>query len=193
MGKQVNDTMILDKSGEKVPYQLDSTFYLYGYNGDSIKGFRCKRLDLPAGGYNQFFFYEKILFKTSDLQVNELSSLDILEYSTTFECYKEPKGSAFFLTDSSECYTVGLSEQKKQLPAITIYPNPASGYTSITTNQNNPIAELSLYDATGKLVLKKEKVGPAIQLQLPEFRPGIYYLCLLFQNKSTATQKLMIH
>lgn len=199
MNKLPNDTMLLEwnQKGQNgridtVRLIIDSTFHISDIKGDSLKVFACTRIDM-FGDRIKLFFYEKLLYTTYTIDINELPHPVYTGFSTSFACYREPNGYSFLMIDSSECNTVGLFEAREQQRNITIYPNPANNEITITTlDKSNPFAQISLNDITGKLILNDTTVGTDTQLQLPTLTAGVYIVTIQFENKTTATRKLII-
>jgi len=86
---------------------------------------------------------------------------------------------------------------EKQNHTITLSPNPAGNYTSISIEANSGKYYLSLYDITGVLLAKqpvlissqgKEK----IELPLGSFSPGCYLLSLANDTQILGKTKLII-
>ena len=73
-------------------------------------------------------------------------------------------------------YTVceGIKEQQAA-NAITIYPNPAHDYFTISRSDVKDIAQIQIYDAIGKLVFENNSfTGESISAK--QFIPGVYLL-----------------
>ncbi len=50
---------------------------------------------------------------------------------------------------------IGIEELSKNNNNISVYPNPATDFITIDWNSNVNIKELSIYNISGKLVLRK--------------------------------------
>jgi hypothetical protein len=200
MSKLPNDTMLLEwnQKGQNgmidtVRLIIDSTFHISDIKGDTLKVFACTRMDVFGDGI-KLFFYEKLLYTTYAIDINELPHPVYTGFSTSFACYREPNGYSFLMIDSSECNTVGLFEAHEQQRNILIYPNPANNKITITTlDKGNPFAQISINDIAGKLILNDTTGGTDIRLQLPTVTGGIYFITLQFEDKTTATRKLIIN
>ena len=76
-------------------------------------------------------------------------------------------------------------------PTIAIYPNPNQGIFTVTTAENNPISQITLYNAVGKPVwfTNNTALNPNSQTLQTNFLPaGIYIICVqTAQQKFTQT------
>lgn len=78
-----------------------------------------------------------------------------------------------FLTDSKD--------MKDGISGIVVYPNPASTFIVLDTNDLTEILEVSFYDLRGVFLLKKQVSGRSvIDFKLP---PGLYVLRVVSKNK----------
>jgi len=66
-----------------------------------------------------------------------------------------------------------------------IYPNPTSGFATIESSET--VKEVSIYNMIGQQVSK----GNSSEINLSNVETGIYLVQILFENGSTATQKLV--
>lgn len=65
------------------------------------------------------------------------------------------------------------------LSALSVFPNPASGYVNITLPAGLVSADIEIYDLQGRLVHSLPgSQGPQIQITLDEFQPGKYFVRL---------------
>lgn len=76
----------------------------------------------------------------------------------------------------------GNNEFEATTASIQLFPNPASTavYLSIDNNQTSTMAQVKLYDLTGRLVLNKQiaLTNGSAQLELADQLPGLYLLQL---------------
>jgi len=76
-----------------------------------------------------------------------------------------------------------------QQPDIVVYPNPVKDFLIISNL--NPGTDISLYDITGKLVIKQQMTGSGDQrLDLKALDPGAYLLKL--QDKEILNSSLIV-
>lgn len=82
---------------------------------------------------------------------------------------------------------ITLSIEENNIDGLSIYPNPAQDVVTITTSSNTQ-KEVSVFDITGKLVLRTTTLN-TINVQTLE--TGIY-LMTITENDATATAKLIV-
>lgn len=85
-------------------------------------------------------------------------------------------------------FVVGLIEPAP--PTAGLFPNPTDGPLRINLTSAAAV-DLSLADATGRIVLRERKVGPEIVLDLSGHRSGIYHLTLT-QDRGMRTLRVML-
>lgn len=86
----------------------------------------------------------------------------------------------YFLT------SVGIEENRSQND-IQVYPNPSEGYVIIENNEK--IEEISIFDLTGRLILKRH---PHLNKDFIELNvPGCYFITLKSDGKSS-TKKVIV-
>ena len=100
---------------------------------------------------------------------------------------KYDEGESAFSNDASISHYFGIGEED-QIDA-RIYPNPASQYVFIDSQED--IQMLSLYSIDGKNVLNTEQQGPNIKLDLSGLEAGLYLLKITTDERS-GTMKLII-
>ncbi|MFO0479543.1 MAG: S8 family serine peptidase [Bacteroidota bacterium] len=72
--------------------------------------------------------------------------------------------------------TVGLNEMTYE-KGISIYPNPANNKLNVSTITNFNNASISLYDVTGKLVMKKNNIdGQTQNIDISQYSSGLYFV-----------------
>lgn len=79
--------------------------------------------------------------------------------------------------------TTGISINNKE-ETFALYPNPSSDILNIETSSSFQDFTLQIFDATGKLVMKKEKCFGFQTLYIHGLKPGIYLLNLQSANSS---------
>ena len=72
---------------------------------------------------------------------------------------------------------------------MELYPNPTAGRVTVT--YESPVAQLSLYDAEGRLVRTLRSTGGRISLETSELAPGVYMVSLLSELGSVQ-QRLVV-
>lgn len=76
-----------------------------------------------------------------------------------------------------------------QQSAVSIYPNPASGYAVVTCDA--PILELTLCDINGRLLLSLHNCGDSAKVDTSPLAPGLYMLHVS-TDAGTVTRKLAV-
>jgi hypothetical protein len=82
---------------------------------------------------------------------------------------------------------IGINEINKA--QLTIYPNPAKNYITVESNQSGT---LSLYDASGKLVLQQNIENGNNRIQVSSFDMGVYFVHVVLEDGSKTINKLLI-
>lgn len=108
---------------------------------------------------------------------------------------------SIFGCDSIRRYSIkveksGLDTRNVGYPGLHLYPNPNNGNFILMWEQELTIeAQLSLYDSTGKLILKKGNIqvvtGENQQHLPPNLPPGLYQL-LIKTNKGQGNYRIII-
>jgi len=89
----------------------------------------------------------------------------------------------------------GIDQPENFLPALVVYPNPASEKINILTNfSNSGHLELSIVDLTGKTVLYENNLplSGSIIADVSGIEPGLYFI-RLNDSKTLKTLKLIIN
>ena len=71
-----------------------------------------------------------------------------------------------------------------QQSAVSIYPNPASGYAVVTCD--TPIRELALCDVNGRMILSMRNCGISAKVDTSVLVPGVYMLRVTTDAGTTA-------
>ncbi|WP_431217536.1 T9SS type A sorting domain-containing protein [Puia sp. P3] len=74
---------------------------------------------------------------------------------------------------------------------MLLYPNPAKDFITIQSTQPD-ITGLTLYDATGREMLRQTFSGSAFTLPLTNMSPGLYYI-ILRSPDGTQRQYPVVH
>ncbi|HMM12281.1 MAG TPA: M1 family aminopeptidase [Bacteroidales bacterium] len=87
--------------------------------------------------------------------------------------------------------TVGIAEKQNEA-LFSIGPNPSKGLSMVYLPESHTgTAKIVVTDQSGKVVYRADVPGSTLQVQLPEFRPGLY-LVKLIRNGFSHTEKLVI-
>ncbi|PIZ06982.1 MAG: hypothetical protein COY56_11410, partial [Flavobacteriaceae bacterium CG_4_10_14_0_8_um_filter_34_31] len=76
---------------------------------------------------------------------------------------------------------------------VTVYPNPATDFVTISIKDRNKNHTISIFDPLGREVLKKEIVSGKqdLKLSVEQFTTGTYFVKISSENASI-TKKLII-
>ena len=82
-------------------------------------------------------------------------------------------------------------EVRKELSAVRVYPNPATGFFTVTNAKAIPV-QLRLYNASGQLVFQSKLKGQSVSnIDCTPFESGIYFV-KLSSDRDSFTSKLII-
>ncbi len=70
----------------------------------------------------------------------------------------------------------GLQENNNNSNGVKVWPNPATNQINIKCSNTTEKATLTMYDQTGQLVYKKERVLLNTQVNISQLTKGVYYL-----------------
>ena len=84
-----------------------------------------------------------------------------------------------------------LSTKEVLANSFNLYPNPATDFVTITTNDNIEVNQIKVYDLTGKFIARQDfKNEENIRLNVEKFASGTYLLHLQ-TDKGLAVKKLI--
>lgn len=64
---------------------------------------------------------------------------------------------------------------------ISVYPNPFQDYLTVESKNTSPF-QLTLLDASGKIIFKKDNITEKQKLTLNTIEPGVYFICIAQEN-----------
>jgi hypothetical protein len=116
--------------------------------------------------------------------------------------YSASEGSTNNLKDGVAAYDLppGLLQSKsavaeaatqKSIRGITLSPNPASSYVTLTVGGNKKALTVDLINENGKQIKRYNMTGESLQVNLPKLASGMYYFKITGEGVS-ATKKLVI-
>ncbi len=73
---------------------------------------------------------------------------------------------------------------------VKMYPNPANGYVNIRTEKAGSY-QLLISDIIGKIIYNSS-FNDKIQIPVPDWNKGIYFVQVISENGFKATQKLLV-
>ena len=86
-------------------------------------------------------------------------------------------------------YFIGIDENQEVANTLTLYPNPASDYVHIDGVDENTCSEISVFDMTGRLIIKYPYCN---ELNVSDLQNGIYMLRVIGDDGTNKTSKLLI-
>jgi len=79
--------------------------------------------------------------------------------------------------DSCYASTIGIEEQESLSFVFNVYPNPVEDILHIDFKDNDfKSGEIKIFDAFGKLVSEKKKIGGDIEINTESFSSGVYFI-----------------
>lgn len=93
----------------------------------------------------------------------------------------------------TDCSMLGNDEQNYATQQINFYPNPFTTELTITASQDFENATLKIFNSIGQLVRETSNLnGKNVSLNKENLQPGIYFIQLLHEGKTTTTKKIII-
>ena len=91
--------------------------------------------------------------------------------------------------DASITRYMAIENQPEENAGLQVYPNPShTSFTILYRSANNSLADLVVYDVSGRVV-EKSSINPGKPIELgAAFRPGIYYVQLVQGAMKTRTK-----
>jgi hypothetical protein len=94
------------------------------------------------------------------------------------------------LSATLQCNATGITEPETTAPA-TLFPNPVRQGGTITLSSANTAA-WQITDAAGRVVLKGNSTGGAVQITLSHLSTGVYVVTALFENGQVQSRQKLI-
>jgi hypothetical protein len=93
-----------------------------------------------------------------------------------------------FNLEGGPCF-VGVNE-KEELTAFSVYPNPANEIVTISAKQN--VTAYTVFDITGKVVATRRNIAtPTVRIDVDQMNAGVYLIAVETASGKT-TQRLVI-
>jgi len=165
--------VVLDKipPSKSVNYTVTDTSGYYEFNNLPYGDYTIK-IDFP-GLKNDSLFFVSIN--------NNYSYLPNLDY-----CVDTMK-----MTHVCGAFTSIQKIENKVGKSFTVYPNPFNNEINISTNKNNSLIQLYIFDYSGRLILSEnEKSNGVISKDLSNLEAGIYFLNII-ENHASETIKIV--
>jgi hypothetical protein len=106
--------------------------------------------------------------------------------------FREAGGNNLVANGGFEEWIVGIDESDSQAGLISVFPNPAVDFVTISVQSEADIIFIS--DITGRMVLKMDAAGKdIIQANISHLPQGIYIVKAILQNNSVIARKLLIN
>jgi hypothetical protein len=86
--------------------------------------------------------------------------------------------------------TVGINSVNSDIVSLSVSPNPSKGLFNLTNVA--PGTQVTVYDLDGKEVLSLTSQGNAVQLDLTNYKGGVYILRATGTDFNTVNKKLLI-
>jgi len=109
--------------------------------------------------------------------------------SATYRYYVSTDGVTFLDSIDVQVNSV-LSIDEKPALTISVVPNPANAYVSISTNGTNT-STVTLVDVLGNTVMR-EAMNGAKTINVADYKNGIYFLRIESDGHKTVTRKLIV-
>ena len=88
----------------------------------------------------------------------------------------------------------GLDEVKEINLKVSVYPNPASDYLQLQV-ENKKLKDFGfkLFDVYGKLLEEQKNIGTVTQIEMRQYKSGVYFLKVLTNKRLIKTFKIIKH
>jgi hypothetical protein len=89
-----------------------------------------------------------------------------------------------------------LSEQSDEVTGtnIQIFPNPTNGLFTITSNTEEQITSIRIYDVTGRIVHQNESAGQnSVQINLSYLKAGVYFIKSEIAHNKIYTNRVIFY
>lgn len=89
---------------------------------------------------------------------------------------------AYFAADN---FVVDLSTDENEISKLEVYPNPTTGLVKIQTEASE---QISIYDASGKLVFSAIANTNSVEIDLSDFENGMYFITAVSADEVRSTK-----
>lgn len=87
--------------------------------------------------------------------------------------------------------TLGIANTTPDKPEISVYPNPASNYLTVTGNATDKVLEVNITDVLGKAVYSETIVGTK-KIDVSEYKNGVYLVSVNEKGQSVLTRRVVV-
>jgi hypothetical protein len=140
------------------------------------------------GKYNTRFGGGMYLFPINKLTCDPNAITDLLQFS--FKCFQDD--DIFYNPSGEDCeyLLTHLELMESEFFDLSIVPNPADNF--IVINSSTAIQSIQLVDLTGQIIAEFHE-NLTDNLDVSNFKSGVYYLKITSKNGTTSNQKISIH
>ena len=78
------------------------------------------------------------------------------------------------------------------MPALNIYPNPASDYVNIVS-ENGEMSDVQVYDLTGRLIFNRQVADEVYTLNVAGMADATYFVRVIYTDGKASVSKLIIN
>ncbi len=157
--------------------------YQMPYHGAKMS--KGNTIHFGLGGYPSQVDSVVVRWPNGTLQTEKFTGVAINHFNT--------------LTEGGQV-VIGIRENENHQPAVTVYPNPFSSYTTLEISGNIPLAEsgnyqvlqLSVFDLVGQKVQQLNITNQKSTIQKDNLPTGIYFYKLTRGNETLGVGKLVI-
>ncbi|MBL4703083.1 MAG: T9SS type A sorting domain-containing protein, partial [Flavobacteriales bacterium] len=86
---------------------------------------------------------------------------------------------------------VGIEDEKELLNLVSVFPNPTAGLVTVQVQTNGSSVNLTVYNAIGKRVLSVSSAENEFELDLSNYKKGIYLLAIE-SEEGAVTKKIIV-
>lgn len=97
-----------------------------------------------------------------------------------------------FTFNSCNSLNVGIDNNKLEASAISMFPNPSNGSTSISFNDNAAKHNVTVTDVTGRVVAKYSTLENNLNVNTSNLNAGVYFVTIQNDRNENASLKLMV-
>ncbi len=87
--------------------------------------------------------------------------------------------------------TLGIANTTPDKPEISVYPNPASNYLTVTGNATDKVLEVNITDVLGKAVYSETIIGSK-KIDVSEYKNGVYLVSVNEKGQSVLTRRVVV-
>jgi hypothetical protein len=183
--------------GDTIQFKTSTSDYCHIYKVLTLKSVDSILIDKT---YRKYYHYDNNenwiegIGSTRSL-LSTLIPLPACACVQTVVCFRQPNKLIYMNPVYNQCFcftTVGISNSETAIN-IALLPNPFSSETALKINGSLTNADLYIYDAFGRQVKEmKNRSGESIMISRNGLVSGLYYVCIIQDNKLLANTRLMI-